>query len=376
MDVKITNKIKQRAGFMASIPTPFPPRGIFDLPQNLIIKAANADRLVGKLDGITQTLPDIEFFLKMYVAKDATSSAQIEGTKATLIEAIEMDAKIEGDQTDAEDILFYIKALNYGIKRSESFPFSLRFIREIHSMLMTGARSSHFSDPGEFRRSQNWIGGTKPSEASFVPPPVEEMKSALGDFEKFLYDESSTVPLIYVALAHAQFETIHPFLDGNGRTGRLLITLLLYKRELLEHPVLFLSSYFKRHQKVYYSKLDGYHNDQVEDWLNFFLDGVIETANESISISRKIRKLRDEDTDKLISLAKRESESGVMVLKKLYTAPIVTTKIIMDWTGFSRGGAQKLIDRFKSLGILEAADEKSEYDRKYRYRKYLEAFIN
>ncbi len=376
MDVNITNQVKQIGNFTASVPTPFPPKGIFDLPQSLIIKAAKADRLVGKLDGITQTLPDIEFFLKMYVAKDATSSAQIEGTKATLIEAIEMEARIEGKQTDAEDILFYIKALNYGIKRNEDFPFSLRFIREIHSVLMTGARSSHFSDPGEFRHSQNWIGGTKPSEASFVPPPINEMKSALADFEKFLHDESSTVPLIYVALAHAQFETIHPFLDGNGRTGRLLITLLLYKRELLEHPVLFLSSYFKRHQKVYYSKLDGYHNGQVEDWLNFFLDGVIETANESISISRKIRQLRDEDTDKLIVLAKRESKSGITVLKKLYGSPIITTKIIMEWTGFSRGGAQKLIDRFKSLGILEVEREESEYDRKYIYRKYLDTFTN
>lgn len=375
MDIKITNKIKQKEGFLASVPAPFPPEGIFAVPQNLVIKSTQADRLIGKLDGITQTLPDIEFFLKMYVAKDATSSAQIEGTKATLIEAIEMQAKIEGKETDAEDILFYIKALNYGIKRSEDFPVSLRFIREIHSVLMTGARSSHFSDPGRFRKSQNWIGGTKPSDASFVPPPVNDMQSALNDFEKFLYDESSTVPLIHVALTHAQFETIHPFLDGNGRTGRLLITLLLYKRGLLEHPVLFLSSFFKAHQKVYYSKLDGYHNGRVEDWLNFFLDGVIETANESILISKKIRKIRDEDTDKLISLAKRESESGVAVLKKLYSTPIITTKIIMAWTGFSRAGAQKLIDRFRSLGILEIVDEKSEYDRKYRYKKYIDAFL-
>lgn len=375
MDVKITNKVKQKEGFLASIPTPFPPEGIFVVPQNLMIKATQADRLIGKLDGITQTLPDIEFFLKMYVAKDATSSAQIEGTKATLIEAIEMEAKIEGKETDAEDILFYIKALNYGIKRSEDFPFSLRFIREIHSVLMKGARSSHFSDPGEFRKSQNWIGGTRPSDASFVPPPVDDMQFALNDFEKFLYDESSTVPLIHVALTHAQFETIHPFLDGNGRTGRLLITLLLYKRGLLEHPVLFLSSFFKKHQKVYYSKLDGYHNGQVEDWLNFFLDGIMETANESILISKKIRKIRDEDMDKLISLAKRESESGVEVLKKLYSTPIITTKIIMAWTGFSRAGAQKLIDRFRSLGILEIVDEKSEYDRKYKYKKYIDAFL-
>ncbi|MBI5358650.1 Fic family protein [Candidatus Amesbacteria bacterium] len=376
MDVKIINKIMQKGGFEASIPTPFPPAGIFDLPQSLLIKSTKADRLVGKLDGITQTLPDIGFFLKMYVTKDATSSAQIEGTKASIIEAIEMDAKIEGKDTDAEDILYYIKALNYGIKRSESFPFSLRFIKEIHSTLMTGARSSHYSDPGEFRRSQNWIGGTKPSEASYVPPPTNEMKSALDDLEKFLYDENSTVPLIYVALIHAQFETIHPFLDGNGRTGRLLITLLLYKRELLEHPVLFLSSYFKRHQKVYYSKLDRYHNGNVEEWLNFFLDGVIDTANESILISKKIRRIRDEDTDKLISLAKRESVSGIGVLKRLYTTPIVTTKTIMEWTGFSRSGAQRLIDRFENLEILELSKEKSEYDRKYRYKRYLEAFID
>lgn len=375
MDVKITNKVKQKEGFITYIPTSFPPEGIFNLPQKLAIKVAIADRLVGKLDGITQTLPDIEFFLKMYVAKDATSSAQIEGTKATLIEAIEMDAKIEGKETDAEDILFYIKALNYGIRRSEDFPFVLRFIREIHSELMKGARSSHFSNPGEFRKSQNWIGGTRPDNASFVPPPVAEMIPALDDFEKFLHDETSTVPLIHVALCHAQFETIHPFLDGNGRTGRLLITLLLYKRELLEHPVLFLSSYFKKYQKEYYSKLNGYHNGKVEDWVNFFLDGIIETAKESIQISKRIRDIRDEDMDKLISLAKRESESGVAVLKRLYTTPIITTKAIMEWTGFSRSGSQKLIDRFKSLNILKIADEESGYDRKYRYKKYLDAFM-
>lgn len=376
MNVNITDKVKQKEGFIASIPTSFPPMGIFNLPQSLVVKAAKAGILVGKLDGTTQTLPNIEFFLKMYVAKDATSSAQIEGTKATLIEAIELEANIEGKATDAEDILFYIKALNYGITRSEELPLSLRLIKEIHSVLMTGARSSHFSDPGEFRRSQNWIGGTKPSEALFVPPPVYAMKPALDDFEKFLYDENSTVPLIHVALAHAQFETIHPFLDGNGRTGRLLITLLLYKRGLLEHPVLFLSSYFKKHQKVYYSKLEEYHNGEVEGWLNFFLDGVIETANESILISRKIRSLRDADTDKLIALAKRESESGIAVLKNLYGTPSITTKIIMEWTGFSRRGAQKLIDRFIALGILEVVDVKSDYDRIYRYIKYLDAFTD
>ncbi|MDD5528153.1 MAG: Fic family protein [Patescibacteria group bacterium] len=375
MNVEITRKVQQSQGFAASVPHPFPPKGVFAFEQKLLNKAAEADRLVGKLDGITQILPDIDFFLKMYIRKDATSSAQIEGTRATIIDAIEMEAKIDGKQSDAQDILFYIKALNYGIKRIDEFPMSLRFIREVHSKLMTGARSTHFSDPGEFRHSQNWIGGTTPADASFVPPPVGNMNEALNNFEKFLYDEESTLPLIQIGIIHSQFETIHPFLDGNGRTGRLLITLLLYKRGLLEHPVLFLSSYFKKHQKVYYDKLDGYHNGKVDEWMDFFLGGVIETANEAIAVSKKIRKLRDDDMAKLLALAKRESESGVLVLSKLYANPIVNTRIIMQWTGFSRVGAQKLINRFVKMNILKMADNEDGYDRKYRYEKYLDSFF-
>ena len=310
----------------------------------------------------------------MYITKDATSSAQIEGTRATIIDAIEMDAKINGKQSDAQDILFYIKALNYGIERIKEFPLSLRFIRELHSKLMTGARSTHYSDPGEFRNSQNWIGGTTPANASFVPPPVNEMKESLNDFEKFLYDKDATLPLLHIALMHAQFETIHPFLDGNGRTGRLLITLLMCHRELLERPVLFLSSYFKKYQKIYYSKLNGYHAGEVDEWLDFFLDGIIVTATESIEVSKKIRQLRDEDMAKIQMLAKRESESGIIVLSNLFANPIVNTRMIMEWTKFTRAGAQKIIDRFISLGILDLVNQKGAYDRKYIYRKYLDSF--
>ena len=366
MNLEICRKIKQKEGFIACIPASFPVKGIFNISQELMNKAAEAERLIGKLDGsTTQILPNIEFFLKMYSFKDATSSAQIEGTKATMVDAIEMDAGIDGKQSDALDILFYIKALDYGIERIKDFPLSLRLIRELHSKLMAGARSSHFSNPGEFRNSQNWIGGTSPQNASFVPPPVHEMKEALHDFEKFLHNEKATLPIIQIAFAHAQFETIHPFLDGNGRTGRILITLLLYSRGLLENPVLFLSSYFKKHQKVYYSKLNDYHDGKVFDWLDFFLEGVIETARESIDVSRNIRELRDKDMLKIQALAKRESESGVLVLSKLYENPIVTTKIIMDWTGFTRAGAQKLIDRFVSLNILKTEDGNGAYDKKY-----------
>ncbi len=375
MKVVIGKKVKQKDGYESFAPAGFPPQGIFDLPAAILIKTAEADRLVGKLDGITHTLPDVDFFLSMFVIKDAASSAQIEGTKATIVDALEKDAGLAVKQTDADDILYYIKALNYGITRLKEFPLSLRLIREIHEKLMTGARATHFSNPGEFRKSQNWIGGTSPSNAFFVPPSVDDMHSALNDFEKFLHDEEKTLPLIHAALMHAQFETIHPFLDGNGRTGRLLITMLLCHRNLLERPVLFLSSYFKKHRKVYYNRLNDYHEGDALGWLDFFLDGIIETANASIAVSKKITQLREEDMTKIHVLAKRESESGVTVLRKLYTQPIVSTRVIMEWTGFSRPGAQKVIDRFIKLKILEIKDEKGNYDRTYVYRRYLDVFL-
>lgn len=374
MTIEIGKNIKQKEGFSAFVPNPFPPKGIFDISTKVLIKAAEADRLIGKLDGITHTLPDLEFFLHMFVAKDAASSSQIEGTMATIVDAIELEAGVATKETDAGDILFYIQALNYGIKRLKDFPLSLRLVREIHKKLMTGARASHFADPGEFRKSQNWIGGTSPANALFVPPPVGEMNTALDHFEKFLHDEKSVLPLIHIALSHAHFETIHPFLDGNGRTGRLVVSMLLCHRNLLERPVLFLSSYFKKHQKVYYQRLNGYHDGDVEAWLDFFLDGVIETANDSIAISKEIRALRDTDMAKIQILAKRESESSMLVLSKLYAKPIVNTRTIMDWTGFSRPGAQKVVDRFIALGILKAQKEEGTYDQTYVYSKYLRIF--
>jgi len=375
MNIEIGKKIKHKDGLTAFVPNPFPTKGLFEVPQDILLKTAEADRLVGKLDGITHTLPDVDFFLRMFVAKDATSSAQIEGTRATIIDALEMESGVSTKETDADDILYYIKALNYGTARLNDFPMSLRLVREIHSQLMTGARSSHFSDPGEFRKSQNWIGGTRPDDAHFVPPPVDEMRRALDDFEKFLHEEKKVLPLIHIGIMHGQFETIHPFLDGNGRTGRLLITLLLCHRKLLERPVLFLSSYFKKNQKVYYQKLDDYHNGNIESWTKFFLDGVIEIAGESIEISRKIRQLRDDDMKKIQALAKRESESGVLVLSHLFGTPIVNTRKVMEWTKFTRAGAQGVIDRFVKLGILETKEEKGAYDRTYIYKSYVDIFL-
>jgi len=372
--VKICKKENHVNGYIASIPLEFPSKELFDVPMDILLKSIKAERLLGKLDGITLTLPAIDFFLKMFSYKDATSSSQIEGTRATMHDALEVSANLDTEQSDASDIIFYIKALDYGISRLKDFPLSLRFIREIHGKLMQGARATQFSNPGNFRTSQNWIGGTRPDNASFVPTPPENMDKALNDLESFLYN-SSTLPLVSVGYAHAQFETIHPFLDGNGRVGRLLITFLLNKKEILEKPVLFLSSYFKKHQKVYYQKLSDYHDGNVFSWLEFFLDGVIEIAQEAIDVAGEIREIRDTDMEKIQKLSKTASDSSMKVLNYLFENPIVSVKNIMKVTGFSRTGSQKVLDRFVDMGILKEQKKEVNYDTKYIYTKYFNAFI-
>jgi Fic family protein len=373
----IGQQIKQKNGYNAFELFKFPPIEGFEFEESILRKNNNATRLLGKLDGITKLLPDSDFFLSMYLRKDATSSSQIEGTKATMIHAIEADSNINTDiPDDVSDILHYIKALNYGMDRitKDNFPVSLRFIREIHKVLMEDARSSHFSDPGEFRKSQNWIGGTTPENATYVPPSVDKMNKALGDLEKYIHSKDSTLPVIKAGLLHAQFETIHPFLDGNGRTGRMLITFYLWQEGLLDKPVLFLSSYFKKHQQIYYQRLLGYHNGDVEKWIDFFLDGVIEIAEEAIEIVEKITILRDIDILKIQKLGVRAAESTAIILPKLFGQPIVNVPTIQKWTNFTRRGAQQCIDRLVKMDILEKKDEDKKYGQSYIYRKYLEIF--
>ncbi len=368
---------EQKAGFKAFIPNPFPPKDDIDFGPKILKKNNEATRLLGKLDGITKLLPNADFFLLMYLRKDAASSSQIEGTKATMIDAIEAEVKLGANiPEDVDDILHYIKALNYGIKRitADNFPMALRFIKELHKQLMRKARATHFSDPGEFRKSQNWIGGTRPDNASFVPPPVEEMHSALNDLEKFIHTNDLMPIVIKAGLIHSQFETIHPFLDGNGRTGRMLIAFYLWKEGYLEKPVLFLSSYFKKHQKIYYEKLFGYHYGNIVDWIDFFLDGVIEIANEAIDIVGKITVLREKDMIKIQTLGKRASESAALVLPKLYAQPIIDTNVIQNWTGFTRAGAQTVIDRFIKMDILIPKDKNKKYGQFYMYKRYIDIF--
>ena len=374
----IGKNIQQPQGFQAFIPEPFPPAKDIEMSRQVIIKHNEALRLLGVLDGIIRFLPDRDLFLTMFIRKDASNSSAIEGTNATMEESIEYEniEKNKNIPDDVDDILHYIKALDFGIEQSKTTPFSLRFICDLHSKLMTNARVTQNPFPGEFRRTQNWIGGTRPDNAQFVPPPVHEMKRALGDLENFIHADDNYLPLIKAGLLHAQFETIHPFNDGNGRTGRMLITMFLLFKNIIDTPALYLSAYFKQHQKLYYQKIHGYHNDEIEEWLLFFLEGLIEVAQSSIDSCEKIIHLRDEDLLKIHSLSKRASESSLLVLTNLYTMPIVGVADVMRWAGATKQGAYVIINRLvEELNILQPLyNGDSVYRQKWVYKKYLDIF--
>lgn len=375
--IHIGRYVAQREGYKAFTPYEFPPKEGFYMSPMLYKKHEEAVHLVGKLDGIMRLLPDKTFFLWMFVQKDAANSSQIEGTKATLQEAVAAPVTEEKSRLhpDVDDIVHYASAVTYGIERIKTLPVSLRYIRELHEKLMMDARCTQHPYPGQFRTSQNWIGGKSPSDASFVPPAPHDMNAALNDLEKFIHSENEYPSLIKAGLIHAQFETIHPFTDGNGRTGRMLIAMYLHNAGLLELPVLYLSSYFKQHQKLYYKKLQSYHDEEsdVEGWLTFFLEGVAEIAASSIDTCTKITDLRDRDFTKMQKLGKKSAESTLDIVRQLYSQPIVGIAEIMKWTGYSKQGAYNIIDRLKNLGILEELGS-VEYGQKYVYADYYELF--
>ena len=374
---KIGRYMQQSEGYKAFTPFDFPPKEGFFISSKLYKKHEEAIRLVGKLDGITRLLPDKDFFISMFVVKDATYSSQIEGTKATLQDAVAAPVTEEKNRKspDVDDIEHYIRAVNYGVERIKNFPISLRFIRELHEKLMTSARSTQHAYPGEFRHSQNWIGGKTPADASFIPPAVPDMHKSLNDLEKFIHAKDEYPSLVKAGLIHAQFETIHPFTDGNGRTGRILIAMYIHYTKLLELPVLYLSSYFKKYQKLYYQKLQTYHDEEseIDEWLEFFLEGVIEIANSSIETCTKITALRDRDFAKMQKLGKKSAPSTLEIVRNLFGQPIVGVAEIMKWTKFTAPGAYNVIERLKNLEILEPLGN-ADYDQKYIYADYYEIF--
>lgn len=374
--MKLGDFIQQPQGFKAFVPDKFPPiEGIVlsVLAEKMHTKASF---MLGKLDGITQLLPDLDFFIFMYVRKEAALSSQIEGTKATMADAITAETGVTVDlPPDVSDILHYIEAMNFGLKHLETIPLSLRFIKDVHRVLLTKARIDHFADPGNFRTSQNWIGGGSPTTARFIPPPPFEIMRAMGDLEKFMRDENEISVLIRTALIHAQFETIHPFLDGNGRTGRLLITFYLCQQGLLERPVLYLSEYFKKNRESYFDLLEGYHNrGEVMPWIEFFLEGVANVAERAVKTSWEINKLREEDMLKVNSLGGKRVKTGLQLLRKLYTLPIINVRKVEQWTSLSRPSANALVNEFVRLGILEQQNKKVTYGRNFEYKKYLRLF--
>lgn len=373
----IGKNVQQPKGYKAFIPNPFPPKGLLRVNQDLQMKHSDALITLGKLDGITQLLPDKDFFILMFIRKDAASSSQIEGTNATMMEAIEAETAEKSNELpdDVDDIIHYVDALDHGIKRLEELPISLRLIKELHKELMVEARTTHHPYPGEFRTSQNWISGTKPSNARFVPPPPHEINRSLSDLEKFIHSDTSVLPLIKAGLIHSQFETIHPFSDGNGRTGRMLVTLYLTQSKLLELPILYLSSFFKQNQDAYYEALHAYHSDNgsPDVWLDFFLEGVATTAQSAIHTCQNITKLRLEDMEKANGLGKSAAESTIKMLQRLYSLPVVGIAEVMEWTGYSKQGAYNVIDRLVELDILVPRKQK-EYAQKYEYKRYLDIF--
>jgi len=368
--------IKQAAGFRAFIPAPLPPIPPIALDAELTRLLSEADRSLGRLDGIGSVLPNPDLFVAMYVRQEAVLSSQIEGTQSSLEDVLqfEVDAKGADVPKDVEEVVNYVRAMNFGIQRLEKLPLSLRLIREIHAELLKGTRGAHRT-PGEFRRTQNWIGsaGANLASAAFVPPPVPEMKEALHKFEQFLHDDSLPV-LIQTGLAHAQFETIHPFLDGNGRVGRLLITFLLCERKVLHRPLLYLSHYLKMHRAEYYDRLMAIRNDgNWEAWLKFFLQGVSEVSQEAIETARRIFALRDEHRQAINKSMGSNAGSALRLLDYLYEQPIISVRLVEQHLKSSFVTANKMIERFIKLDILSETTGRQR-NRRYAYAPYLALF--
>ena len=337
--------------------------------QNLINKAY---LLLGRLDGMATTLPDINLFVSMYVQKEAVISSQIEGTQASLIDVLQKDRKNEKIK-DTEEIVNYIKATNYAFKRLEELPLCMRLIKETHSILLSGVRGNEKS-PGEFRKSQNWIGyaGCKLNTASFVPPAPGEMEKSLTDLEKYIHEDSFIPNLIKIALIHYQFETIHPFLDGNGRMGRLLIVLFLKERGLIEYPVLYLSYFFKKNRNRYYELLNNVRiKGGFEEWIKFFIEGICEISEDAISSIQKIIELKKADIEKIRNIPKGNISNLLLIYDYLLRHPFLETEDIRRLSDLSKPTVNKLLETLIELEILELVEEKKRY-KQYVYRKYVD----
>lgn len=354
-------------------PKPLPPIPPIEM-ERLYPLLDQANVALGRLDGLSIILPDPSLFLYMYIRKEAVLSSQIEGTQSSLSDLLlyENNEVAGVPNQDVVEVSNYVAAMEHGLKRIQGgFPLSLRLIREMHEVLLSKGRGSG-KLPGEFRHSQNWIGGTRPGNAKFVPAPPEMMMDLLSSMEKFLHDENVTLPtLIKAALAHHQFETIHPFLDGNGRLGRLLITFILCVEGIMREPMLYLSLYFKTHRQAYYDHLQLVRETgDWEEWIQFFLKGVIETANQAIETAQKILKLFTEDRKNIEAIGK-PSASTLIVHSYLQKHPITDAKKAVELCKITLPTTNKSLHHLVDLGIVKEVTGKAR-NKVYVYQKYLD----
>lgn len=372
---RVGRYVKQPTGYAAFIPAPLPPDPQIEVDVEMLALLSRADQSLGRLDGAARILPNPDLFVATYVRQEAVLSSQIEGTQSTLDDVLEFELKTKGRSlpNDVEEVVNYVRAMNHGLGRLNDLPLSLRLIREIHAELLRDARGSD-RQPGEFRESQNWIGAANAplSEAVFVPPPPHEMMTALSDLEKFLHTDSGAPVLVQCGLAHAQFETIHPFVDGNGRVGRLLITFLLCHHGVLHHPLLYLSYYLKRHRAEYYDRLMAIRTSgDWEGWLKFFFRGVAETAEMAIRTARAIVDLWESHRSRIQNSG--ISPNALRLLDLLYQSPLVHVNLVADRLKVSYGTARNLIEHLEALGLIQEIT-KGHRHRRYRYAAFLELF--
>lgn len=368
--------VTQPGGHQAFIPRPLPPEPALVIDAEMQTLLSKVDRALGRLDGSIRTLPNPDLFIFMYVRKEAVLSSQIEGTQSSLNDLLEVEAEIFDAERprDVDEVLNYVRAMNYGLQRLDELPLSNRLIREIHNVLLSGVRGGN-AQPGEWRKLQNWIGpqGCSLKEATFVPPPPQQLDEILGRFEHFLHDENLPA-LLQIGMAHAQFETIHPFLDGNGRVGRLLIAFLLYQKEILETPVLYISHYFKKHRQDYYDHLQAVRETgSWEAWLKFFLHGVYEVSQEATETSRKIVDLREAHHQLIAEHFGRVAGNAMQVLEALYQKPFIKVQDIKDLIHVTYPAANQLMNKFVDHGLLVEVTGQAR-NRQFRYGPYIDLF--
>jgi len=362
--------VPQKGGYSTFIPESLPPKDYRDLllDENLQLALSNASAALARLDGVTQVLPNPDLFVAMYVKKEALLSSQIEGTQASLQGVLEFEAKMKSRENvnEIQEVINYIKAMNYGLEKLKTSTISVDLFNEIHKTLITGTRGEQVL-PGELRKIQNWLGvsGASILDASYIPPPPEYVDTLTKELEEFINSKITMPPLVKIALIHAQFETIHPYLDGNGRMGRLLITFYLCSIGSLSRPLMYLSFYLKKNREKYYELLNNIRNKgDWESWIYFFLKGVVEVSNNSIETAKKIIQLKNDMIKKLME-NHIGGNNAIKLVDLLFDRPLITTKIVATELKISMQAATILLSKFQKIGII------GEITGKQRYKEYI-----